>query len=103
MLKKNLMKNILIEDKQAETKSFYLKENNIYGKLGCVFFYKNGKVKKMCILKKGNILRVQKNLCHTMLPLTNHVIYHESRIGLFLKKLIVFFQNGQKIIISLSI
>ena len=58
----------------------------IFGKMGCVLFNNNGKVKKMCVLKKGDIFRVPKNTYHTMMPITNYVVYHESKIGPFLKK-----------------
>ena len=120
-VKKNLMKNILIEDKKAKSKSFFLKQNHnvfdqkllgfikknfkkfkkdlricmhpnpdanhhdmiilqqrsnsypphkhlrkgetyhmIIGKMGCVFFNNNGKVKKMCVLKKEIYLEFQR-------------------------------------------
>ena len=55
----------------------------IFGKMGCVLFNNNGKVKKMCVLKKGDIFRVPKNTYHTMMPITNYVVYHESKIGPF--------------------
>tara|TARA_Y100000590_G_C15467492_1_gene918867 strand:- start:162 stop:662 length:501 start_codon:yes stop_codon:yes gene_type:complete len=58
----------------------------ILGKMGCLLFNNNGKVKKMCVLKKGDIFRVPKNTYHTMLPISKYVIYHESKIGPFLKK-----------------
>ena len=141
------MRNILIEDKKAKSKSFFLKESYsifdekllgfikknfkkfkkdlricmhpgpaanhhdmiilqqrsnsypphkhlrkgetyhmIIGKMGCVLFNNNGKVKKMCVLKKGDIFRVPKKTYHTMLPISKYVIYHESKIGPFLKK-----------------
>ena len=141
------MKNILIEDKKAKSKSFFLKENHnvfdgklldfikknfkkfkkdlricmhpnsaanhhdmiilqqrsnsypphkhlkkgetyhmILGKMGCVLFNNNGKVKKMCVLKKSDIFRVPKKTYHTMLPISKYVIYHESKIGPFHKK-----------------
>ena len=72
----------------------------IFGKMGCVLFNNDGKIKKICVLKKGNIFRVPKKTYHTMLPISKYVIYHESKIGPFLKKRIVFFLNGQKNIIN---
>ena len=52
----------------------------------CVLFYNNGKIKSKCVIRKNNIFRTPLNTFHTMAPLTKYVIYHESKMGPFLKK-----------------
>ena len=68
----------------------------ISGKMRCLLFNNSGDIKKKCTLNKGDIFRVPINTFHTMIPLTKFCIYHESKIGPFLKKQIVFFRNGSK-------
>jgi len=58
----------------------------IKGQMGCVLFNSKGKIKYKCKLNKNDVFRVPKNTFHTMLPLTKYVIYHESKVGPFLKK-----------------
>ena len=58
----------------------------IKGKMMCVLFYNNGKIKSKYIISKNEIFRTPLNTFHTMVPLTNYVIYHESKTGPFLKK-----------------
>ena len=58
----------------------------IKGKMGCVLFKDNGKIKFTCTLNKNDIFRVPINTFHTMVPLSKIVIYHESKVGPFLKK-----------------
>tara|TARA_B110000977_G_scaffold201844_1_gene299209 strand:+ start:3131 stop:3649 length:519 start_codon:yes stop_codon:yes gene_type:complete len=57
----------------------------IKGAMACVLFSEKGKIKKICKLKKNNIFRTPINIFHTMLPLTKYVIYHECKVGPFLK------------------
>jgi len=57
----------------------------IKGSMACILFTETGKIKKVCLLKKNNIFRTPINVFHTMLPLTTYVIYHESKVGPFLK------------------
>ena len=68
--------------------------------MASILFKDNGKIKKIYKLVKHDIFRTPLNTYHTMIPLTKFVIYHESKIGPFLKKMIVFFLNG---IINLEI
>tara|TARA_B100001250_G_C19796740_1_gene789069 strand:- start:746 stop:1261 length:516 start_codon:yes stop_codon:yes gene_type:complete len=58
----------------------------IKGSMICVIFKDSGKIEKTCIIKKNDIFRTPLNKYHTMMPLTNYVIYHESKPGPFLKK-----------------
>jgi len=82
---------ILLQQK----KNFYLPHKHLRkgetyhilkGKMACVIFYDNGKIKSKDIISKNNIFRTPINVYHTMLPLTKYVIYHESKVGPFLKK-----------------
>ena len=57
----------------------------IKGAMACVLFSEKGKIKKICKLKKNNIFRTPINTFHTMLPISKYVIYHESKVGPFLK------------------
>tara|TARA_B110000495_G_scaffold26986_1_gene19972 strand:+ start:210 stop:461 length:252 start_codon:yes stop_codon:yes gene_type:complete len=54
--------------------------------MACVIFYDNGKIKSKDVISKNNIFRTPINVYHTMVPLTKYVIYHESKVGPFLKK-----------------
>ena len=58
----------------------------IKGKMACVLFSDKGKILKIFLLRKNNIFRTPLNTYHTMLPVSTHVIYHESKTGPFLKK-----------------
>ena len=58
----------------------------IKGKMACVIFNNNGKIRFACVLNQNDIFRTPINVYHTQIPLTNYVIYHESRVGPFLKK-----------------
>ena len=68
----------------------------IKGSMACVLFTDTGKIKKICLLKKNNIFRTPINVFHTMLPITNYVIYHESKKGPFLKKSDSLFSEWSK-------
>jgi glucose-6-phosphate isomerase len=76
-------------------KNFYkphkhLKKGETYhiitGSMICLLFNNKGKIKKKCLIKKNNIFRTPINTFHTMIPISNYVIYHESKLGPFLKK-----------------
>ena len=54
--------------------------------MASILFKDNGKIKKIYKLVKDDIFRTPLNTYHTMVPLTKFVIYHESKIGPFLKK-----------------
>ena len=78
-----------------QNKNFYLPHKHlikgetyhvIKGKMACVLFNNLGKVKLVCTLNKNDIFRTPINTIHTMLPISKYVIYHESKIGPFLKK-----------------
>ena len=78
-----------------QKKNFYLPHKHlkkgetyhiIKGSMVCILFNNNGKVKKICKLKKNNIFRTPINVFHTMMPISNYVIYHESKTGPFLAK-----------------
>tara|TARA_B100000941_G_C28433720_1_gene515713 strand:+ start:550 stop:1092 length:543 start_codon:yes stop_codon:yes gene_type:complete len=58
----------------------------IKGSMICLLFDKNGKITKICKLKKNDIFRTPINVYHTMSPISKYVIYHESKTGPFLKK-----------------
>ena len=58
----------------------------IYGKMCCVLFNNSGKIKKTFLLRKNEIFRTPTNVYHTMLPISQFVIYHEAKMGPFLKK-----------------
>ena len=58
----------------------------IKGNMVCALFNDWGKIVKICLLKKNEVFRTPLNTYHTMLPVTTYVIYHESKIGPFLKK-----------------
>ena len=78
-----------------QKKNFYfphkhLKKGETYhiikGKMACVLFDNLGKIKLKCVLNKNDIFRTPINVFHTMLPISKYVIYHESKVGPFLKK-----------------
>ena len=78
-----------------QKKNFYLPHKHlkkgetyhiIKGSMASILFNNNGKIKKIYKLKKDDIFRTPLNTYHTMIPLTKFVIYHESKIGPFLKK-----------------
>ena len=52
----------------------------------CFLFNRNGKIIKKCLIKKNNIFITPINVFHTMKPITEYVIYHESKPGPFLNK-----------------
>ena len=58
----------------------------IYGAMMCFLFDRNGKIIKKCLIKKNNIFITPINVFHTMKPITEYVIYHESKPGPFLNK-----------------
>lgn len=58
----------------------------IFGSMICLLFNNKGKILKKCFLKKDNIFRTPVNTFHTMIPTSRYVIYHESKLGPFLKK-----------------
>lgn len=58
----------------------------IYGSMICILFTNTGVVQKTCVIKKNDIFRTPINKYHTMMPLSEYVIYHESKPGPFLKK-----------------
>jgi cupin fold WbuC family metalloprotein len=64
--------------------------------MACVLFNEKGKIKKICKLKKNDIFRTPINVFHTMQPLKNFVIYHESKTGPFLKKNDSIFSSWSK-------
>ena len=68
----------------------HLKKGETYhimkGQMGCVLFNDRGKITFTCKLSKNDIFRVPINTFHPMLPITKYVIYHESKVGPFLKK-----------------
>ena len=58
----------------------------IKGSMVCILFNDVGKIIKICKLKKNEIFRTPLNVYHTMSPVSQYVIYHESKSGPFLKK-----------------
>ena len=68
----------------------HLKKGETYhiikGSMASILLSNSGKIKKIYKLVKDNIFRTPINTYHTMMPLTKYVIYHESKIGPFLKK-----------------
>ena len=81
---------ILQQKKKFYTPHKHLKKGETYhiikGSMACVLLSDNGKITKVCKLKKNDIFRTPLNIFHTMLPISNYVIYHESKTGPFLKK-----------------
>ena len=85
-----------------QKKNFYfphkhLKKGETYhiikGSMICLHFNNAGKVNFFCVLNKNDVYRTPINTYHTMLPITQYVIYHESKIGPFLKKRDSIFPN----------
>ena len=58
----------------------------IKGSMLCILFNDTGKILRYQHVKKNNILRTPINIHHTIVPYSKYVIYHESKIGPFLKK-----------------
>ena len=58
----------------------------IKGSMVCILFNDAGKIAKICKLKKNDIFRTPVNVYHTMSPISQYVVYHESKTGPFLKK-----------------
>jgi cupin fold WbuC family metalloprotein len=56
----------------------------IKGKLKVIIFSDNGKVELKVILTKGDVFRIKENSYHSVIALTNFVIFHESTSGPFL-------------------
>lgn len=78
----------------------------IKGKMACVIFKNNGKVKFAFTLYPNDIFRTPINVYHTQIPLTDYVIYHESTLGPFKKNNSIFprwadkFKNNKKAILK---
>ena len=58
----------------------------VRGKMVTIIFTNNGKISTCCLIKKGDIYRTPINKFHTFVPISKFVIYHESKVGPFLKK-----------------
>ena len=58
----------------------------IKGKMACGIFNNKGEIKFVCLLKKNSIFKISKNIYHTLIPISKHVIYHESTLGKMPKK-----------------
>ena len=56
----------------------------IKGKLKIIIFNSKGEVKLKIILTKGDLFRIKENSYHSIIALTDPVIYHESTSGPFL-------------------
>jgi cupin fold WbuC family metalloprotein len=56
----------------------------IEGEMGVFSFDDNGNVYDSAFLKKSNLYRVAKGGYHAVLPISDYVIFHESRKGPFL-------------------
>ena len=56
------------------------------GKMGVILFNKNGTIKYSCILKKNEMFKVPIDTYHTILPISDSVIFFEFRIGPFNSK-----------------
>lgn len=54
------------------------------GKLGLLAFDDYGKIIDANVLEKGDIYRIEIGMYHAVIPVTNIVIYHESKPGPFL-------------------
>lgn len=59
----------------------------IQGSLGLVLFDEDGQIQEACTLSAEQmpIYRLPVDVYHTVLPLTNLVIYHESKLGPYLE------------------
>ena len=58
----------------------------INGKLGCILFSKSGKITYSCILKKGEMFKVPSAVYHTIIPISNKVLFFEMRNGPYKQK-----------------
>lgn len=58
----------------------------IEGVLACFVFKNNGKIKYSCKIKSGEIFKVKHKIYHCLMPLTNMVIFLETRAGPFNSK-----------------
>ena len=76
-------KNFFLPHKHSSKGETY---NILYGSMVCILFKNNGNIKKTILLKKKEIFRTPINIYHTMFPISNFVIFHESKIGQMLKK-----------------
>ncbi len=54
------------------------------GQMGLFTFNENGDVIDCAVLEPGEIYRVEVNMYHAVMPLTDPVIYHENKPGPFL-------------------
>ena len=55
----------------------------IVGKLGLIAFETSGEIIDSTVLSEGELYRVAAGMYHAVLPLTDHVVYHESKPGPF--------------------
>ena len=88
----------------------HLKKGETYhlikGKIACVIFNNNGKIRSVFKLNPNDIFRTPINVYHTQVPLTEYVIYHEAALGPFKKGNSVFpkwaikFKNNKKEILK---
>jgi len=56
----------------------------IEGEMGVFSYDDKGSINDSALLQKNNIYRVSKGGYHAVLPLSDYVIFHESRIGPYL-------------------
>lgn len=81
---------ILLQKKNFYYPHKHLKKTETYhvikGKMACILFKKNGTKDKVCLLKKNDVIRMPFNTFHATVPLSQKVIFHESKNGPFLKK-----------------
>ena len=68
----------------------------IKGSMVCILFNDAGKISKIFKLKKNDIFRTPINVYHTMSPISQYVVYHESKTGPFLKRGDSIFPNWIK-------
>ena len=76
-------KNFYLPHKHKEKGETY---HIIKGSMASILFRDNGMIKKIYKLVEHDIFRTPLDTYHTMIPLTKFVIYHESKMGPFLKK-----------------
>jgi glucose-6-phosphate isomerase len=55
----------------------------INGILGCFIFKDNGEIKYSCKIKSGEMFKVKHKIYHCLMPLTDAVIFLETRAGPF--------------------
>lgn len=58
----------------------------IEGKLACFLYSNKGEITYTCTLKRGEILKIKKNVYHNFLPITKRVIYYEAKSGPFIRE-----------------